>query len=247
MPVLMAISLVCFAVGGILLWIAGRRVNGGERRARWIKYSVYFLVVMTVLEAAELGRFWLQVLLAAIIAAGALEVKRALATAGAAGEHPMLRVWSVYGLTAAASLLSLSELTTVTVAYIYVVVAGFDGFSQVTGQLIGRHRLAPKISPGKTLEGAAGGLLGAVGMAVLARSLIGQAPLAALQLGLLICLAGLTGDLSASWLKRRAGIKDYGRILPQHGGILDRFDSFLPALALCGLWFGMARGAPGGP
>jgi len=71
----------------------------------------------------------------------------------------------------------------------------------------------------------------------LAGPLIGQTPLAAVQVGLLICLAGLAGDLSASWLKRRARIKDFGRVLPQHGGILDRFDSLLPALALCGPWF----------
>ena len=78
--------------------------------------------------------------------------------------------------------------------------------------------------------------------AALARRVIGLSPLAALQVGSLICLAGLAGDLGASWFKRRAGIKDYGRVLPQHGGILDRFDSFLPALATSGLWFHFQTG-----
>ena len=234
---LMVITLGCFAAGGILMLIGGRNVNGAERRSRWIKFGVYFVVVVTVLGTAQLGKVWLQALLGVIIAAGVLEVGRALRRARAAGEHLAFRVWTAYGLIAIASWLSLSELAAVTVAYIYIVVAGFDGFSQVTGQILGRRRIAPNISPGKTVEGAAGGLLGALGTALLARPLAGLAPLAALQMGVLICLAGLAGDLSASWLKRRARIKDYGRVLPQHGGILDRFDSFLPALAVCGPWF----------
>jgi phosphatidate cytidylyltransferase len=234
---LLIISLYCFAVGGVLLLIAGRNVNSAERRARWIKFGVYFLIVMTILGAANLGKVWLLALLAAIVAAGALEVRRALVLARAAGGHLSRRVWMFYGLIAIASSLSLYVLATSTVAYIYVVVAGFDGFSQVTGQLLGRRKLVPTISPGKTIEGAAGGIIGGVGTAILARQIIGQSSLVALEVGSLICLAGLAGDLSASWLKRRAGIKDYGRVLPGHGGILDRFDSLLPALAQCGPWF----------
>jgi len=233
----MVISLGCFVAGGILLLIASRNVSSHERRARWIKFAVYFAVVMTILATAQAGKFWLQLLMGTIIAVGAFEVMRALRLARAAGEHPSFQVWAAYGLIAAVCWLSLSDLATGTVAYVYIVVAGFDGFSQVTGQMLGRRRLAPTISPGKTLEGVAGGLFGALGIAILAGPLIGQTPLAAVQVGLLICLAGLAGDLSASWLKRRARIKDFGRVLPQHGGILDRFDSLLPALALCGPWF----------
>jgi phosphatidate cytidylyltransferase len=234
---LIAISLGCFGVGGILLWIAGRNVTRAERRARWIKYGVYLVIVMTILGAAQLGKVWLQGLLAVIMAAGAVEVRRALRLARAAGKQRSIRVWTIYGLIATACWLSLYELATHTVAYIYVVVAGFDGFSQATGQLLGRHKLVPNISPGKTFEGAAGGILGGLGTAILARSVIGESSPASLQVGLLICLGGLAGDLAASWLKRCARIKDYGRVLPQHGGILDRFDSLLPALALCGPWF----------
>jgi phosphatidate cytidylyltransferase len=233
----MGISLGCFAVGGLLLLIAGRKVGRAERRARWIKYCVYVLIVMTMLGAAQQGKVWLQVLLAAIVALGAVEVRRALRLARAAGEDLSMQVWTCYGLIAAASWLSLYEFAADTVAYIFIVVAGFDGFSQVTGQLLGRRKLVPNISPGKTLEGAAGGILGALCTAILARSVIGHSSRAALQAGLLICVAALAGDLAASWLKRRAHIKDYGRLLPQHGGILDRFDSLLAALAVCGPWF----------
>jgi phosphatidate cytidylyltransferase len=234
---LIGILLGCFAAGGVLVFVAGRKVNAAERKARWTKFIVYFVIVMTMLGAAYLGKPWLKAVLGVIIAAGALEAGRALRHARAAGQRLSFRVWTTYGLIAAAAWLSLSELGAGTVAYIYVVVAGFDGFSQLTGQLLGRRRLVPNISPGKTLEGAFGGLFGAMGIAIAAAPFIGQDTLAALQLGLLICLGGLAGDLAASWLKRRAGIKDYGRVLPQHGGVLDRFDSFIPALAVCGPWF----------
>jgi phosphatidate cytidylyltransferase len=240
--VLISIALGCFAVGGVLLLIAGRKVNSSERRARWIKYGVYLLIVMLMFGAAQLGTVCLQGIVAVIIARGAYEIRGALRLVRRRSEFLAIRVWATYGVIAVASWFSLYELAAKTVAYVYIVVAGFDGFSQVAGQLLGQRKLAPTLSPGKTIEGAAGGMIGALATAALARQVIGLAPLAALQLSLLICLAGLAGDLGASWLKRRAGIKDYGRVLPQHGGILDRFDSFLPALAVAGLWFRFTAG-----
>ena len=239
---LISISLGCFTVGGLLLLIAGRKVNNTERRARWIKYGVYFVIVMIMFGAAQLGRVWLQGVLAVIMAVGACEIRGALGLVRPASKLLSIRIWATYGMIAAACWFSLNELAAYAVAYVYIVVAAFDGFSQVAGQLFGKRKLVPNISPGKTVEGAAGGMIGALATAALARQVIGLSPLAALQVSLLICVAGLAGDLGASWLKRRAGIKDYGRVLPQHGGILDRFDSFLPALAIAGLWFHFRAG-----
>jgi len=64
----MVISLGCFVAGGILLLIASRNVSSHERRARWIKFAVYFAVVMTILATAQAGKFWLQLLMGTIIA-----------------------------------------------------------------------------------------------------------------------------------------------------------------------------------
>ena len=242
MRLLISISLGCFAVGGLLILIAGRKVNSTERRARWIKYGVYFVIVMIMFGAAKLGRVWLQGVLAGVILVGACEIRGALGLVRPASKLLSIRIWATYGMIATVSWFSLYELAAYAVAYVYFVVAAFDGFSQLAGQLFGQRKLAPNISPGKTVEGVAGGLIGALSTAALARRVIGLSPLAALQVSLLICLAGLAGDLAASWLKRRAGIKDYGRVLPQHGGILDRFDSFLSALAIAGLWFHFQAG-----
>jgi phosphatidate cytidylyltransferase len=95
------------------------------------------------------------------------------------------------------------------------------------GSLAGRRKLAPRLSPGKTWEGAFGGF-GAAALAVLGvGGLFGlgrpEAALAAVTIG----PVALAGDLLESWLKRRAGVKDSGSIFPGHGGMLDRIDSLL--------------------
>ncbi len=97
------------------------------------------------------------------------------------------------------------------------------------GLAVGRHRLAPSVSPGKTVEGAAGGLCGgALGaLAVRALGLPEMPPFDAVGLGVLVSLMGIMGDLDESLLKRWAGVKDSGRLFPGHGGMLDRLDSLL--------------------
>ena len=104
-----------------------------------------------------------------------------------------------------------------------------DSAAFFVGRKFGRTSLAPEISPGKTWEGAAGGVLGAVGaMAALAFLLDLDAPWAQLLvLGALMGVAGQLGDLVESRLKRLAGVKDSGRIIPGHGGVLDRVDSIV--------------------
>jgi phosphatidate cytidylyltransferase len=104
-----------------------------------------------------------------------------------------------------------------------------DTGAYYTGRLLGRHKLAPRISPGKTVEGALGGLIAAIGAGPLSRLLFfPEIPIVhALVLGALIGLLGPLGDLSESMLKRGAGVKDSGTLLPGHGGMLDRVDSIL--------------------
>jgi phosphatidate cytidylyltransferase len=117
-----------------------------------------------------------------------------------------------------------------------------DTFAFFVGHAIGRHRLAPTISPGKTVEGALGGLAGGIFGALGAREFgLPHVPLGhAILLGVLVAALGIAGDLFESLLKRWAGVKDSGGLFPGHGGMLDRMDSLLfaaPVLYYYFLWF----------
>jgi phosphatidate cytidylyltransferase len=103
-----------------------------------------------------------------------------------------------------------------------------DTSAYFAGRWFGRRKLCPDLSPGKTVAGAAGGLLGGLAIGgLMAFYLIGAGPAGAVGFGLFVSLGGQMGDLVESSVKRFAGVKDAGRILPGHGGVLDRFDSLL--------------------
>jgi len=106
-----------------------------------------------------------------------------------------------------------------------------DAGAYYVGSAFGTHRMAPLISPGKSWEGAAGGVLASVAGALLAHVWFFQRlSLAhAVVLGVVLCAAGILGDLAESMLKRAAGVKDSSALLPGHGGVLDRLDSLLVA------------------
>ena len=104
-----------------------------------------------------------------------------------------------------------------------------DSAAYLGGRAFGRRPLAPRISPKKTIEGALAGLIGSMVTALICSQLFGLhlPPLVAVALGLVLGVAGQLGDLIESLLKRQAGVKDSGAVIPGHGGILDRIDALL--------------------
>ncbi len=130
--------------------------------------------------------------------------------------------------------------------FIFLCSWGSDTCAYAVGVLIGKHKMTPKLSPKKSVEGAIGGVAGAALLFVLyAYFAVNRFSTAALSLPLVAVLgaagAGVSmiGDLAASAIKRDQGIKDYGKLIPGHGGIMDRFDSVIIAapLIFIGLMF----------
>lgn len=112
---------------------------------------------------------------------------------------------------------------------IFIITAAFDVGSYFVGSFCGKRKLAPVISPGKTWEGVFGGFVFSLISATLLLPSIRSQHLFSTWVGLIVLadIAALSGDLFVSFLKRRAGIKDCGNLLPGHGGLLDRFDSIM--------------------
>jgi phosphatidate cytidylyltransferase len=118
-----------------------------------------------------------------------------------------------------------------------------DTFAYFVGRAFGRRKLIPRVSPGKTVEGSLGALAGTVLVAVGYSFVLAGFPSyrmgvgEAVAFGVLMSVAAQVGDLAESLLKRDAGVKDSGALLPGHGGALDRFDSLLFTLPLAYLFF----------
>ena len=112
----------------------------------------------------------------------------------------------------------------------------YDTGAYLVGRQIGRHKFLTHISPSKSIEGLVGGLVACTIVVALMLAGLGEAPAGAIILGPLLGLVAQAGDLAESMIKRAAGAKDSGTLIPGHGGILDRIDSFLFAAPLVALY-----------
>ena len=119
-----------------------------------------------------------------------------------------------------------------------------DSGAYFAGRLLGGPKLAPQVSPGKTWSGLAGGVVAAAVLAVIATPWLSRSVLALVVLTVAVALYSVVGDLTESLFKRFAGVKDSGRLIPGHGGVLDRFDSLLAAAPLLMLGAGLLGRLP---
>ncbi len=142
---------------------------------------------------------------------------------------------------------------TILVMFPIAVTWATDTGAYAFGRMLGKHKMIPAVSPAKTIEGAVGGLLVAIlGAWIYSHFLLrpfaqlGLSPTGLVIFGIAIGVVGQLGDLAESLLKRDAGVKDSSKLLPGHGGILDRFDSLLFVLPVAYLLLGaLLLSAPG--
>ncbi|MDO5671736.1 MAG: phosphatidate cytidylyltransferase [Actinomycetaceae bacterium] len=131
------------------------------------------------------------------------------------------------------AILILAELGAQAVIVFIVLAVASDTGGFVIGVLLGKHKMAPNISPKKTWEGFAGSLIFSLAAALVSVYLLGVSLWWALLLGVAATFTAIVGDLAESLLKRDLGVKDMGTLLPGHGGILDRLDSLLISAPVC--------------
>ena len=202
--------------------IANRKVNARIKKERWVKYFFYILITSVVITFIIVKVFY--ILAAVIIILGLVEIIRAIKRKKNIDSFIVVTIYLIISV----GLLGFSlQYPYQFQLSIYLQVLSFDAFSQITGQLLGRHSLLPHISPSKTIEGLVGGIIFCFLASLLTTRWLNIAVSLSFVIGLVTALTAFTGDISASYLKRKAEIKDYGKLLPGQGGILDRFDSLL--------------------
>lgn len=228
---------------------------GGEAMAKKSDLGVRAMsaVVMLAVAGAALwlgGWWWNGFVL--IVAAGVLYEWRALVRAFASGATALV-VWNVAGIlylgVAAALLMFMRQdyhgLASVSAVVIMVIATDIGAY--FAGRTIGGPKIAPTISPSKTWAGLFGGML-ASGAAIAlltyfvsGRSAPGQTLLIFAAAGVTFAVVAQAGDFFESWMKRRAGVKDSGNLIPGHGGLFDRVDGLLAASFVLGVLFIVAR------
>ncbi len=223
---------IAFTLAGARHGLSLRRMPAAARRAGAVKYFSYLALTLAFVALAALGAPALAALVALIAVTGVGEIAHARRAALGSGRFVPGWVWFPYGVIAALAVAGAALAAANRTLLVFAVIATFDGMCQVTGQWLGRRKLAPTLSPNKTVEGFLGGLVSASAAAAWLAPLWAGEPLVMALAAVPMAIVALGGDLSASWIKRKAGIKDYSGLIPGHGGVLDRFDGFLPNCAL---------------
>lgn len=213
-----------FVLGGFLLILAKRK-QGLPLAKGWNKFIVYMIIVNLISYSISNNLMAFRAIALIIVVQGFFEISKALYLNKTPKVFSLLSL-GIYFLLSFGFLM-FSNLSANIMVWTYLAIFLFDGFSQLSGQLFGKNSLAPNISPNKTIEGVIGGLIVTLSTLFFLDHISGFSAWQSIGMGFLVCAGALVGDLLASLVKRRCGIKDYGKILPGHGGILDRFDSFL--------------------
>ena len=212
------ILLSYYLITGFGFYFISKKKDEVARKRLWLKYFVYLALVSVLVVCMKYAVDVAFALVCIIALIGAYEVISSWKEIVSARVKVVSAV--VYSLVLFGVSLSYEIRDSLLPVFFLIVV--FDGFSQTVGELVKGKALAPRMSPNKTRSGFIGGafVMGFTTWWILDGEHL-------FLIGIAMSIVGLYGDLLASWLKRFSGKKDFSEIIPGHGGVLDRFDSFL--------------------
>ncbi len=225
------ILLIYFALGALSFLRINKDKDRRSAAQNWIKYLTYFGIIFSMFLIIFYLTSYFRYLCLGIILTGVFEIVRLELKTKPPKKLFFFIVMISYSILSwlfySFSLLDKSILLVT-----FFTVSSFDAFSQITGQMFGKRKIIPGISPNKTV----GGFIGGVFLASLTALLIGNILMLGLTTSLLwgICISifAFIGDIVASGVKRKYNVKDYSHLIPGHGGFLDRFDSLIFAGAM---------------
>ncbi len=220
------IILSYFIVGGLGFYFINRRKSKEVARQSWIKFISYFFIIHILFFSIVIQPVVFRYLAGTIAAMGFIELF--LLFKKAQFKRPLFFLVSmfIYAILIT-GFITFSAYSKELILFSFLILSIFDAFSQISGQLFGKTKIAPKISPNKTIEGTVGGALIAVSGALLMNDLYEATWLKVVFLATGIVVFAYFGDIAASLFKRKFEVKDYSKLIPGHGGFLDRFDSLI--------------------
>ncbi len=225
-----------FILGGLGFYLINRNRDRETAKKSYTKYFTYVVIIHVLFFGIVLEPVVFSALSAGIVMVGLYELLKLRTLNPGKCRPAFFSVSIVVYLLLSVGFIIFGTLSRELVLFSFLVISIFDSFSQISGQLFGKTRISPNISPNKTLGGIVGGAIIAALSTFLLSGLVDSSyfELAVLSAGIL--LFAFFGDLGASLYKRRFGVKDYSKILPGHGGFLDRFDSLIAG----GAWVAIA-------
>ncbi|MFY9116422.1 MAG: phosphatidate cytidylyltransferase [Bacteroidales bacterium] len=222
------IILSYFLAGGAFFYVIGKKLPKEKARHNRIKFYVYFLIINVLFWSIVVKPFLFTLVAAAIVALGCYEMVKVYLAGNRKHKKSFILSFLLYVLLAF-GLMVFSTLPQPWILFTFLLLSVLDSFSQIFGQLLGKTHILKKISPGKTLEGFLGGAATTLVTSLLLHSLMAFSRPVVLLLAAGIVAWAFLGDLGASAYKRTYEVKDFSKLLPGHGGVLDRFDSLLAA------------------
>ncbi|MDP4222811.1 MAG: phosphatidate cytidylyltransferase [Bacteroidota bacterium] len=228
------IVLAYFAVGLVFYFFIGHKLGPEKARHNWIKLLFYFLIINITFFSIAINTSYFRILAALIIIVGFYELFNLWRISGFAVKEFYIISTIIY-LIFCTGFCFFSGMEKGIILFTFMILSIFDSFCQIAGQLWGRTKLFPMISPQKTVEGFIGGTIVALLSGYLLRNLIPGSPMKGILLAIGIALFAFIGDLTKSIYKRKFGVKNFSNLIPEHGGLLDRFDSLIAGGAFIAL------------
>jgi phosphatidate cytidylyltransferase len=227
-----------YLLGTIGIYFINRRKEPQVKHKAWVKHIAYFIITNILFFSIAVNPVVFRILAVLIIIVGFYELYKLFRESGFNHKEFFWLAVCIFVLFSA-GFYFFSLRNKELMLFTLLILSIFDGFSQITGQLFGRTKLFPKVSPNKTVEGLIGGAMVALLSALVFKNLITGTPLKAILLAAVIAVFAFAGDAAKSIYKRKYNVKDFSNLIPGHGGFLDRFDSLIAAgagVALFGLF-----------
>lgn len=224
--IIYAIILAYFVLGGLGFYLINRKREWEVARKSYTKFISYFVIIHIIFLSIVIRPDIFRIVSIGIIFVSFIELLRLRGFNNRKQDIFFLFSLVLFVLFALGFFI-FSGLSMEIMLFVFLILSIFDSFSQISGQLFGKIKLLPTISPNKTLGGLVGGAGFALASSLLLGDLYSGTSIKTVLLAFGVVVFAFLGDIAASYYKRRYNVKDFSNWIPGHGGFLDRFDSLL--------------------